>query len=698
MLNRNGADAKDKIDISPIKNLTGEQVTTGLSKSQDKVKYQNIPKELIKLPQWLHWRYGKLRANGKKSKIPCDFGGVNFRGEIESWKTKTLKHIYNEKQHHLVSANLEGVGFVPAKDDPYFVIDIDGCFDEDKNLKQEYEWLLGFDTYTEVSPSGIGLRVIGKLEDKRKYPNAFTDEEPAFGIYTSNKWFTITGNIYQDHSQIKDCTSHFESFIEVVYKFKHCLNSKKSISSNSSSNKYSSSSSGVERNLRTFDAIFIEYFESIRPRAVQRRDETNKWNYAPIGSESIGRAFFDTRTKRPFDNKGELDQRGLLVNEFGGDSEIVKAFDMLVNKTEGSTEDKTENDKLDKPIRNLVPFSQHKVTQYDYIVDCYIPEVGIVIVAGPGDVGKSYMLLSIACSVINGSGFPIKNDNPGKVLWYTQDDPDMNMEERMDSLGLDKSKIFIDFDPVCFSTKQGLLTLKHDIEKYSPRIIIADTLTHYASPNRSLKDKEDVTEFYRPLNYLSQEYKVPFIFTNHFVKGNEATPIRHRIAGSPAVVDLSFSTLVVQMHPDGDETHRIITHEKHNYTAKGNPIDFWIDKKTGFKWGSSLDNTVALSSEDQVIVEFMQNLVKEKDMLSSQHIDICKKVLLLNTNQMRHYRKLAHISIPNKTLYVNKYGEYCVRHPDRTKRIEEERVKRAKEALESNIAHIKSKKFNWSVS
>ena len=87
---------------------------------------------------------------------------------------------------------MAGIGFVFHEQDPYIGIDIDDCLDPDNlALTKEAENLLNrFNSYTEISPSGMGLHIYLKSDaafDGKRKGNV--------ELYSRKRFFTVTGKI-----------------------------------------------------------------------------------------------------------------------------------------------------------------------------------------------------------------------------------------------------------------------------------------------------------------------------------------------------------------------------------------------------------------------------------------------------------------------------------------------------------------------
>ena len=88
---------------------------------------------------------------------------------------------------------LDGIGFVFAPSDPFHGLDLDDCLDGDAGELAAWAdgYVREFDTYTEVSPSGRGVKLIGR----GKLPGPAGRHDGGVEIYDRARYFTITGRL-----------------------------------------------------------------------------------------------------------------------------------------------------------------------------------------------------------------------------------------------------------------------------------------------------------------------------------------------------------------------------------------------------------------------------------------------------------------------------------------------------------------------
>lgn len=147
----------------------------------------NTPRELWRFSQFVCWRYGEPKPGRKPPKIPVNpktlaNGGVSWPNTWSDIRTAVATYKTNEW--------IAGVGFVLTEHDPYTMIDLDNCLIDGKLTPFAANIVDRFDTYTELSPSGRGLRLFVQCEQQ---PSAI--KQPAIELYSTERFATLTGNV-----------------------------------------------------------------------------------------------------------------------------------------------------------------------------------------------------------------------------------------------------------------------------------------------------------------------------------------------------------------------------------------------------------------------------------------------------------------------------------------------------------------------
>jgi putative DNA primase/helicase len=151
-----------------------------------------IPIELKKYDHWIVWREDPPSSPlAKPRKTPLCPRTQKGKGwtEPQNWTSQAEAiDVYTK------NPSLTGIGFVFSKDDPFVGIDLDKCRNSETGEIAPWalEQIRRFDSYTEISPSQTGVKIIarGNLAGKE---NHFTVSEHEVEIYETGRYFALTG-------------------------------------------------------------------------------------------------------------------------------------------------------------------------------------------------------------------------------------------------------------------------------------------------------------------------------------------------------------------------------------------------------------------------------------------------------------------------------------------------------------------------
>lgn len=166
-----------------------------------------IPQDLRDVPRWapyeLTFDANKPGKAGKKPLHPAKTnstkGWVGFDAAVDLWR-----------RAQWLDRNCHGLGFLMTGATEWVALDLDQCFDaEGTLLLWAREILIQVDSYTEVSPSGKGLRIIGKadrpegwLKDVVVCPE-IRKQGSGLEFYwgASARFLTMTGNVFEGRTR-----------------------------------------------------------------------------------------------------------------------------------------------------------------------------------------------------------------------------------------------------------------------------------------------------------------------------------------------------------------------------------------------------------------------------------------------------------------------------------------------------------------
>jgi primase-polymerase (primpol)-like protein len=150
------------------------------------VRGENIPHELKTYEQWVVWRQVPREKGKKPDKVPCNPKTLGKAGVHWPNTWSTFEQAYTTYLRHR-DDGIAGIGFVLA-DDPFVAVDIDECMSEEGITEPAVEIIQTLQSYTEVSPSGRGLRILATSPDYQENHKSKTTE-----IYSHSRFVTVTG-------------------------------------------------------------------------------------------------------------------------------------------------------------------------------------------------------------------------------------------------------------------------------------------------------------------------------------------------------------------------------------------------------------------------------------------------------------------------------------------------------------------------
>lgn len=147
-----------------------------------------IPRELMAYRQWVCWCYvetGRLKPD-KRPMNPINLhnAGVAWPNTWSSFDTA-----YATYQQHAAHHAVDGIGFVLTPADPIVGVDLDACITAGEIAPHAQQIIASLDSYTEVSPSGTGLRILVACQ-----PFLQNTRTQSIELYSQRRWVSITGN------------------------------------------------------------------------------------------------------------------------------------------------------------------------------------------------------------------------------------------------------------------------------------------------------------------------------------------------------------------------------------------------------------------------------------------------------------------------------------------------------------------------
>lgn len=148
------------------------------------IQVENIPQELTALTQWVAWR----SEDGTKVPVNARTGAKAKSNDPSTWST------FAEACNALQRETYDGIGFMFHEYDPYTGGDLDDCIREDGTIAPvALDILASMDTYSEISPSGTGVKFWVKGKLPKNLGVTHIGDGVTIELYDHVRFFTMTG-------------------------------------------------------------------------------------------------------------------------------------------------------------------------------------------------------------------------------------------------------------------------------------------------------------------------------------------------------------------------------------------------------------------------------------------------------------------------------------------------------------------------
>lgn len=146
--------------------------------------------------RWVSWKWVTL-PDGKRDKPPFRADFPDFHASTTNPKSWAP---FSVAVSTMAAGKADGIGYVCADDAENVYWDMDGC--RDPNTGEIADWAMAYveecDSYTEITPSGRGLRIIGTHDGALKTPIHAAYKLPGGGsgeiFFRAIRYITVTGN------------------------------------------------------------------------------------------------------------------------------------------------------------------------------------------------------------------------------------------------------------------------------------------------------------------------------------------------------------------------------------------------------------------------------------------------------------------------------------------------------------------------
>lgn len=539
-----------------------------------------IPAELRQRPQWVAWCY---TTNGK---LPIDpkTGKAASSTDPSTWTDFRTAYKYAQNRRC-------GVGFVFSPEDPFCGIDLDDCRSQSTGAIKAETWqiLEALNSYSEVSPSGCGIKTIVKAKLGRAYKDRHIE------IYPHSRFFTLTGRTIPGlPTEIADAQTAIDALI-----------SERSLGGNGHRpDPIPQNIVEGARNDTLFRLACSLRDKGLNQTAIEAALQAVNTEHCspPLADDEVAAIAKSACRYEPGELNPPTAKVGQKTTENGAKKTAIE-----------TTEDVTLlrlSDVQPEPVRWLWPGR--------------IPLGKLTILDGDPGLGKSLLTIDLAARVSTGDPMPDGTTSDcegpaGVVLLTAEDDPADTIRPRLDAAGADCTRIvlvqaireltILPDDAIRERTRLpnlgDIAALEKAIAEVEAKLIIVDPVMAYTAGADTHVDSE-VRSVLSRLAELAQRTGVAILAVRHLNKAGGSNPL-YRGGGSIGFIASARSGLLVAPDPDDMEgKRRILASTKSNLAELPKSLAYTIEAPTSvakITWLGTSDQTartlLAAPSDDE---------------------------------------------------------------------------------------------------
>ena len=531
------------------------------------------------LRQWLCWR--SEERDGKPTKIPYSpLTGQRASSMIpESWAG------YEEAVKAVREHGYDGIGFVFTPDDDLCGVDLDGCLDPETGEIEPWaqEVIEELDSYTEISPSGIGVHILvrGELPAGR-------NRKGRFETYDRGRYFTVTGkHLIGTPRAIENRQEELHGVVRRVF-------GNEVPESANGHTKPATAAETADNGLSDDEIVQKALSASNRKRfsRLWAGDTSDYGSHSEADLALCGMlAFWTGGDAARIDSL--FRQSGLYRKKWDREDYRNRTItEALSGKTEFYREPKTVKlaDGTERTVEDLKPeeigrlLSSVESEEVSWLWPSWLAFGKLALVDGDPGLGKSAMTLDLAARVSAGKIFPdgAGCEPAGVVLLSAEDGLADTIRPRLDAAGADTSRILAlatvpdeDGHDRLLSIPEDLGLIEKGIRGVGARLVVVDPLMAFLSGDTNSHRDQDVRRALAPLAGLAERTGAAVLVVRHLNKAVANNPL-YRGGGSIGIIGAARMAFLVGKDPQ-DETRRVLASTKNNLAMPPQSLMFGLD-------------------------------------------------------------------------------------------------------------------------
>lgn len=522
-------------------------------------------------PRWVAWKYDQ---DGKKPPLDPKTGRAADDGDPSTWATLVEAEALC-KRH-----KLKGVGIEMIGKDGLAVVDLDGCRDAKTGVISSWAAFLihYFDSYTEVSPSGSGVKIFvnGCPESvDRKLTFKVNGEPVPYNVLNKKRkkqpqielfhdgghYCCVTGQVVKLDGISRRIENRPEECAVIYALLRH--------------------DPRAEDDFRIVHALLHltdqQSYEVWRNVGFALHDAHRQGKLSEEQAHRLWRAW--SLSADNADSPEEIDRKWKYLGTTPPDDGITVATLFAMAKENGYQQPtsrkkrrkRDEEDDLDrgKLEPDYVKGDQLKLKNLRWFWPGRIPIGVITLLAGLPGAGKSHVFASIVAHLTTGRGLPPGEEDDGVLpvsvlIVCTEDRPEHVLGPRLVAAGADMSRVYIMRAMTDPETKKRYpVNITEDMQKIEElvernpdiRMVIFDPITEFMGDKIEGNSNEGVRSVLSRVIDFADRRDISILAITHLPKTRNGA-VQTAAIGSQAYSAASRSQLIVDEEREYDEESR----------------------------------------------------------------------------------------------------------------------------------------------
>jgi putative DNA primase/helicase len=518
------------------------------------VRPGGIPRELTERPQWVCWRFFRKQDSTRWDKLPLN---PLTRAAAKS-DTPSTWGTFDVALSAYQGGGLDGIGYVIGDEEPFTVVDLDGVRDPASGVL--LPWAAGLvdrlGTFNDVSPSGRGVHLVvrGKLPPGRRQRKNWPGGG-AVEAYDFRRFFSVTGHPLNEESDpppIVDASGGLLAQVHLEYLQRPAWALARRPAPEPTPPATPTPAAGDDEVLARIRRSDVgEKFNRLWDGDWQSHGSRSEADLALCNYLRFWCGPDAARVDSLFRQSGLM--RAKWDSPRGestyGARTVAKALEVREYAEPGRGGPRVTIGPAD-PV--IVRASAVRPRPVEWLWPGRIPLAKLTTFAGPGGLGKTFVLLDVAARVSRGLPWPQDDGScapTGSVLFISgEDEPDDTLVPRLIELGADLNRVaFLTSKALGAFTlnDSNLELLRKAIRQVGKdlKVIVIDPPTAYLGGVNDHKNSE-LRQLLTPLKELAARRRLALVFNTHFTK-----PAGHKVEAAMRIMgSVAWSNAVRSTH------------------------------------------------------------------------------------------------------------------------------------------------------